>query len=234
MKILVTILTFTFILFPVITVHAEAVDASVVFCNDVSGSINSEEFTIIREGHAQTITSDRILASIKNGYHQKIAVIYVEWSGRNEQKVLIPWTVIGSRESAEIFAEKIRTEPRTFNEGDTHIQEALTFCFNQLQKIPYSAERWIIDFVGDGTENGKPASFVNNKIAADYGVQINALAIGTTDQENQYAGEPLERIRKYYEVRVKAGIGAFVSTANNFSDFARVFERKFRMEIARN
>jgi hypothetical protein len=48
---------------------------------------------------------------IRRGMLGRICVTYMEWAGVDEQKVIIPWTVLDNSESLMPFADRIASTP---------------------------------------------------------------------------------------------------------------------------
>jgi hypothetical protein len=72
----------------------EAVDATLVLAVDVSGSIDSREFVLQRQGYAKALTDKRFLNAVKGGEHGAIAVGYFEWTGPGMAAPVYECTVI--------------------------------------------------------------------------------------------------------------------------------------------
>ncbi|MBN9069682.1 MAG: DUF1194 domain-containing protein, partial [Rhizobiales bacterium] len=93
---------------------AETVDVQLVLAVDVSLSMSPEELEIQRRGYATAMADRQVIAAITDGAYGRIAVTYVEWAGKDTQRVIVPWTVIASRADAEAFASKLTEEiPRS-------------------------------------------------------------------------------------------------------------------------
>ena len=90
----------------------ERVDLEVVLLADASRSIDDGEIRLQRQGYAAAITHPDILAAIASGFHGRIAVVYVEWGGVDQQKVVAPWTIVDGRASAADFARILLETPR--------------------------------------------------------------------------------------------------------------------------
>ena len=52
-------------------------------------------------------SAKRVLEAIRSGPNQRIAVLFVEWSGLGNQKVLIDWTLIDGPQPARDFGDKL-------------------------------------------------------------------------------------------------------------------------------
>jgi hypothetical protein len=83
------------------SVRAETeVDLALVLAVDVSRSMDPEEQELQRKGFVQAFRSPNVHDAIHHGTLGRIAVTYVEWSGEDYQKVIVPWTIIDDPESA--------------------------------------------------------------------------------------------------------------------------------------
>src|SRR5690606_3455942 len=131
---------------------AEPVDLLLVLTADVSRSLNYTKFQLQREGYASAFTDKRVINAATSGPHGRIAVTFIEWSGFDEQQVVVGWTTIASEADARRFSDKLIEAPRPFA-GRTSISGGIDFAMAQLARSPYRAERRTIDVSGDGTHN---------------------------------------------------------------------------------
>jgi Protein of unknown function (DUF1194) len=60
---------------------AEQTDLLLVLAMDVSRSMDQPKFLLQRQGYAAAISNPKVLAAIKSGPHQKIALCFIDWSG---------------------------------------------------------------------------------------------------------------------------------------------------------
>jgi hypothetical protein len=199
------------------------VDLELVLSADVSRSIDDQEFKLQREGYAQAFRDKRVIDAIRGGSFQRIAVIFVEWTGVDLQKVVIDWTLLDSPASAEAFAQQLLTQPRTFYiGGGTAVGEALYHAATLFADNGFEAERRVIDVSGDGRVNrGRPAGPARD-LAVAQGLVVNGLPI--------MGAEP--QLDRYYETQVIGGPGAFSLPAEGFEDFANAVRSKLIREIA--
>src|SRR3954463_13956437 len=91
---------------------AEPVDLELVFAADGSGSIDSDELRLQREGWADALTSKDVLDAIKGGMLGAIAVAFMEWGGPSSQVLIVDWHVIRDEASAKAFSDKLMSAPR--------------------------------------------------------------------------------------------------------------------------
>ncbi|MGH7124267.1 MAG: DUF1194 domain-containing protein, partial [Stellaceae bacterium] len=210
------------------------VDLQLVLATDVSISVDNQEFELQREGYAAAITSEGVLNAIRAGPHHAIAVCFIEWSGPSKQRVIADWTVIRDGEMATVFANTLRTAPRSFADA-TAIGSAIDFAMRYFEQSGVDSERRIIDISGDGDSNsGRPVEYARDD-AVKAKVTINGLAIVNEHPLPGFIGhiQPVGGIGHYYRTRVAGGPGSFVFQIDSFDGFAEAIERKLVTEIAR-
>jgi hypothetical protein len=209
------------------------VDLLLVLAADVSRSVDSEKFQLQRNGYAAAIINPRVLAAIQSGPHSRIAVSFIEWSGVGAQKVIIDWTVIGDKKSAQDFAAQVAEAQRPFADR-TSISGGIDFALVQLERAPFKAPRRTIDVSGDGTNNsGRDVTAARDEAVAK-GVTINGLVI-LSDRPipwNPDHTNPPGGLANYYRDNVIGGLGAFVNVAENFESFGQAIINKLIAEIA--
>jgi hypothetical protein len=212
---------------------AETVDLQLVLAADVSISVDNQEFELQREGYALAITSEAVLNAIRAGPHRAIAVTFIEWSGPSKQQVVADWTVIRDGEMATVFANTLRTAPRSFADA-TAIGSAIDFAMRHFGRSGVEGERRIIDISGDGDNNsGRPVEYSRDD-AVRARVTINGLAIVNEHPLPGFIGhiQPVGGIGHYSRTRVAGGPGSFVFQIGGFDGFAEAIERKLVAEIA--
>jgi len=211
------------------TAFAEPVDLELVFAADGSGSIDNEELAFQRAGYAAAITDPVVLNAIRGGFHQKIAVAYVEWGSAFSQHTIVDWTVIDGPESAQRFADQLVAEPRAAT-GWNSISEAVAYSQNMMLTNAYEGGRMIIDVSADsGNYGGRPMALARaDAIAAD--IRINALVINKPGSGLPGLGPG--SLADYFEREVIAGPGAFVIIAQNREEFADAILKKMILEVA--
>ena len=215
------------------TACAETVDLRLVLAADVSISVDDEEFRLQREGYATAITSVPVLQAIQAGPHRAIAVTFIEWSGPFKQRVVVDWTVIRDGEMATVFANALRTAPRSFADA-TAIGSAIDFAMRHFDRSGVESDRRIIDVSGDGDSNsGRPVEYARDD-AVKAKVTINGLAIVNEHPLPGFIGhiQPVGGIGHYYRTRVAGGPGSFVFQIDSFDGFAEAIARKLVAEIA--
>lgn len=212
---------------------AEPVDLLLVLAADVSRSVDSEKFKLQREGYATAISDKRVLEAIGAGRNRRIAVLFLEWSGFGNQKVVIDWTAIDGPKSAQEFGDKLLESPRSFADR-TAISGGIDFAVAQFERSPFKAERHTIDVSGDGTNNaGRDVTRARDEALA-LGITINGLVILSERPLawNPEHTNPPGGLANYYRDNVTGGPGSFVLEAKDFGSFGQAIIKKMIAEIA--
>ncbi|ABA21917.1 Protein of unknown function DUF1194 [Trichormus variabilis ATCC 29413] len=203
---------------------ATLVDLELSLLVDVSGSVDSTEFQLQRDGYVNAFSNPNLFNNfISKGNIGKIAVNYIYWSSTNQQQQTVGWTLIDSVAAAQNFAAAISAAPRPFS-GNTGIGSAINFATPLFFNNDFEGVRKVIDVSGDGSTNIGANTAAARDAALAAGVDaINGLVIGNSTS-----------LFNFYNNNVKGGTGSFVLQANTFQDFADTVERKLRREIVTN
>jgi hypothetical protein len=212
---------------------AEPVDLLLVLAADVSRSVDTQKFQLQREGYAAAVANPRVLDVIRSGRNGRIAVLFLEWSGIDNQKVVIDWMLIDGPKAAQAFGDRLLETPRSFADR-TSISGGIDFAVSQFTHAPFSAERRTIDVSGDGTNNAGRDVRVARDEALSLGLTINGLVIlsQTPLPWNPEHTNPPGGLANYYRTNVVGGPGAFVLEAKDFNSFGRAIIKKMIAEIA--
>jgi hypothetical protein len=206
------------------------VDLELVVAVDVSGSVDSDEAQLQRNGYVGAFSDKEVIEAISGGMLGKIAVTYIEWAGIHYFRTIVDWTVIDGEATAIAFAEEVARAPIQ-TELWTSISKAIEKAVPMFEGNGIEGTRRIIDISGDGPNNqgGLVTGFRDRAVAA--GVTINGLPI-VNNKPSPWGWPPLPDLDLYYANCVIGGSGAFYVVANNFSDFARAVRKKLLLEIA--
>ncbi|MGC2523603.1 MAG: DUF1194 domain-containing protein [Stellaceae bacterium] len=212
---------------------AAGVDLVVVLAADVSRSVDDGEFELQRKGYAAALTDPRVLKAIHATKSGAIGVSFIEWSGEDDQQVVLPWTEIRDEEDGGGAAAAILKAPRSFT-GRTSISAAVDFAMGYFAKAKWPAPaRRIIDISGDGTSNsGRPIAEARDQAIAA-GVTINGLAIINNKPNLGYSAHtnPPGGLPDYYRLNVIGGPNAFLIVVKDFGSFADAMANKLAKEI---
>ena len=208
---------------------AEAVDVELVLAVDVSLSMSPAELDIQRRGYAAALTDDRVIRAIEQGAYGKIAITYFEWAGWTTQHVVVPWTVIASREDAERFASQLSAHPPA-SARRTSIAGALEFGADLFAESGFRGTKRVIDVSGDGPNNqGPPVEGIRDAVLKQ-GITINGLPLMTNAGLTSVYDIP--ELDRYYADCVIGGPGAFMIPVNDWSQFPEAVRRKLELELA--
>ena len=208
------------------------VDLEVILAADVSRSIDDAEFDLQRKGYAAALTDPRVLTAIRGRSGASIGVCFIEWSGDEDQQVVVDWSEIRDEEDAGTIAAAILAAPRSFM-GRTSISAAIDFAMAHFAKSKWQAGRRIIDISGDGTNNsGRPVTEARDQALAQ-GVTINGLAIINDKPNLGYSAhtQPPGGLPLYYKQNVIGGPNAFLLVVQDFNSFADAMANKLAKEI---
>jgi hypothetical protein len=212
---------------------AEPVDLLLVLAADVSRSVDAEKFQLQREGYAAAVANPQVLDTIGSGRQGRIAVLFLEWSGLGNQKVVVDWTLIDGPKAAQAFGDRLLESPRSFADR-TSISGGIDFAAAQFAHAPFACERRTIDVSGDGTNNsGRDVTMARDEALA-LGLTINGLVILSERPLpwNPEHTNPPGGLANYYRENVVGGPGAFVLEAKDFNSFGQAIIKKLIAEIA--
>lgn len=189
---------------------------------DVSSSVDEGEYALQRRGLAAALTSPKVMAAFLET-PSPVALAAFEWSGRFNQQIILPWTLVTSPADLQTAAgDVVRTE-RSSKGFQTALGHALGYASRYFGEAPDCA-RQTIDVSGDGESNH---GFTPAAAYASFpleGVIVNAMAIG------QSVGT--DNLVVYYRGQVIRGAGAFVEEARDYVDFERAMRRKLQREVS--
>ena len=152
------------------------VDLALVIAVDISYSMDPDELTLQRQGFAEAFRAQVVHDAIRSGTLGRIAVVYMEWAGAWDQRVMVPWTVIENPQSAMSFADKVAAVP-VRRAQRTSISGAIDAAVKLLAQSGVDATRRVIDISGDGANNqGRPVTQARDEALAQ-GIVINGLPV---------------------------------------------------------
>ena len=195
-----------------------ACDLALILAVDISGSVDNEEFKIQMQGLSVGLRDGVVAeALVRGGAH----IMLVQWTGSSRQEVSVPWTEVSDFDALDELTARIDVVPRAWRNFSTSIGDALEFSLKQFGAAALCKRR-VIDVSGDGINNeGKEPRDVQEALHAG-GVTVNALVIEGTSQN----------LTSYFRENVITGEGAFVVTANNFSEYPKKMRQKLVRETA--
>lgn len=208
---------------------AVLVDTELVLAVDVSYSMDPEEQQIQREGYIEAITSRDFMGAIRAGTYGKVAVLYFEWAGATDQKIVVPWRMIEGPESADAFASEIARAPYR-RASRTSIGGALMFAKPLFMASGFKGIRRVVDVSGDGPNNSGPLVEPQRDDLVAAGITINGLPL-MLNRPNSFSMD-IDRLDVYYEDCVIGGPGAFVIPVRDRAQFKQAIRDKLILEMS--
>jgi Ca-activated chloride channel homolog len=195
-------------------------ETALLLAIDVSGSIDRGDYRLQTEGLAAALQDPEVTGALVQG---QVALAVVQWSGTDEQALVLPWQRMLSDPDVTRFAARAAAIPRAFQGSDTAVGQGLRFATAQFAAVPDCARR-VIDISGDGQENAGFTDARAHREAIDAGLIINAIAI-----EEPGAAIP---ITTYYRNWIITP-GGFVMTARGLQDYAATLRLKLLRELTK-
>lgn len=198
---------------------ASACGLALLLAMDVSLSIDEAEFQLQVQGMATALRQDdvqRVIASVPGG----VAMSVLQWSGRDEQAVVLPWTMISAPDEITDFGNQVSAMPRVFV-GDTAPGSAIEYGVILHDTNPYVCQRLVIDMSGDGAQNIGRHTGRATELAVNFGITVNGLAIKGSDRG----------LEAFFLRNIVRGPKSFLESADGFEDFARAFHKKLLREV---
>lgn len=196
---------------------AHACNTALILTIDVSNSVDPAEYRIQADGLADALLDPDVSEALVTG---NVALLVVQWSGFDRQKVVIPWTRIETPLDVRLMSDRARALERAFVLSDTAPAEAIYFSLRQFDDVA-DCKRKIIDVSGDGTPNSGSAVRDARRLAEERGVTINGIAIESMGLSitNFYRGAIITR-------------DGFVMTARTHREYAETLRRKLIRELS--
>lgn len=232
----------TFLLVAVLAVFsaaprtALAVELALVLLNDVSKSMDADEYEMVKDGYRQAFSDPEVVAALIRNT-SGVAVAYVEFSGKGEVMLVKGWDLLTDAASARAFGQALAFAPRT-SAGDTALAAGLAGAAKLLLDGGFGGARMVIDIASDHPNDGGRAAGVRDRVVAA-GITINALPIiderrvGTFDGRTSYSTLQWgsSTMTEFYVSDVIGGAGSFAIEARSYAAFGEALKRKLLMEL---
>ena len=205
------------------------VDLELVLAIDVSGSVDSHEAKLQRDGYIAAFRDAEVVRAIRSGMVGRIAVLYLEWASAHENRVVLDWQLVSDAASAAAFADHLAAQP-PMRGRRTSIAAAIEFAM-PFFGTAFEGSRRVIDISGDGPNNDGPPVVPARDRAVAAGIVINGLPI-INERQFTWGLPNLKELDLYYRDCVIGGPGAFFIVAEDFATFAAAVKRKLVLEIA--
>jgi hypothetical protein len=197
---------------------------------DVSASVDAAEYRLQLDGVAAALEARGVREVLLAG-GPPVALAVYEWSGWEDQRLLLDWTRIRSAADLGRVTERLRATRRVSMADSTALGQAILEGARLLQRAP-GCWRRVIDISGDGRNNDgiDPERLGAPPLLA--GVTVNALVIGADARNPQdLRAAAIGELSSYFNAHVIRGPGAFVQVALGFEDYERAMTRKLLREF---
>ncbi|MFK7746646.1 MAG: DUF1194 domain-containing protein [Roseobacter sp.] len=216
--------------------HPQRVDIALVLAVDVSSSIDASERRFQREAYADALSDPRVAQMALGGRAGRIAIAYMEWSGRRYQRVHLPIRVMSTPEQMAEFAQDIlhiqdgQNDPMFVQ--PTAVGNALLAAETAMSELPFPAGDYVIDISGDGVRNDGFAVLSARDHLLSMGLTVNGLPIEVSANPPRYDEGSPDRVSNFYEDCVIGGPGSFHLVARGFGDVRETLIMKLMLEMA--
>ncbi len=200
---------------------------------DVSGSVDAAEYRLQLEGLAAALGDSSVRRAFLEYPEAPVRFMVFEWSGLRVQRRLVDWQTIATPAQLDGIARRLRgtrVPARVSGQASTALAAAMRH--GAQAALSQGCWRAVLDISGDGPGNiGAHPVDLSRDTLGD--VTINALVIGPQNRANTTKNlANVKTLEDYYRSFVIRGPGAFVESAQDYTDFARAMQRKLVRELA--
>lgn len=192
-------------------------DTALLLAIDVSNSVVESEYRLQVDGLAEALRDPEVAEALVSG---RVALAVVQWSGPDDQRLSIPWTVVEGAADPMHLAARVRSLPRAFELSGTAPAEVLHRAFELFAQAP-PCGRAVIDVSGDGVRNQGRNVGKARDAAEALGITVNAIAIETLGTQ----------VADFFRAELVTS-GGFVMSARGHDDYARAIREKILRELA--
>jgi Protein of unknown function (DUF1194) len=198
---------------------------------DVSGSVDAREYRLQLDGLAGALSHPDVRGALLAMPSAPVTLAIYEWSGAQDQRMLLGWTQIMSDAQIDNIAAHLRSTQRVVSTPGTALGETMLFGSDLLRQQSSCWKR-TLDISGDGKSNVGPHPRAVSDRLQRGGVTINALVIGADAPKISDARQvDIAEISSYFRAYVIVGPDAFVQTALGFEAFEDAMLRKLLREL---
>lgn len=187
---------------------------------DISSSVDDTEYRLQVDGLANALVDDRVIEAILTPEGAFINAAVYEWSGYQQQDMVLEWTVLDTPASIRNFAARLSAHRRVYSDFATAVGKGVEYGALLLRRAP-PCGRYVLDVSGDGQNNvGVGPGYFREQGLLD-GITINGLVIrGATPDP-----------ARYYDRHVLHGPDAFMVIAESFEDYRTAMTEKLLREL---
>lgn len=191
---------------------------------DVSGSVDAAEYRLQVDGLAAALQDPGVAEAFLAMPGADVMLAVFEWSGPEAQRLILPWTRIGTAADLERVAGVLRATERGLHDPSTAIGSAKAHGAALLAQQS-GCWRPVLDLSGDGMSNTGPRP----GDVRPAGMTVNGLVIAHPEDLRREPG--VAELTSYFRAYVLEGPDAFVETALGFDDFEAAMIRKLKREL---
>jgi Protein of unknown function (DUF1194) len=126
------------------------VDLELVLAVDASGSVSLELSRDQRQGFAAAFRDPDLQRALLSGPLGTVAVVYFEWAGSANQRLVVPWTLLSTTREIAAFADLLVDVELHASGGGTSISGAMQFSRYLLASNNYDGLREVVDIAANG------------------------------------------------------------------------------------
>ncbi|MEP2639783.1 DUF1194 domain-containing protein [Roseobacter sp.] len=198
---------------------------------DVSGSVDLREYRLQLDGLVSALNDPDVTHAILAMPNAPVMLMVFEWSGRDDQAILVPWTSLVDDAALLDVSNALADTTRRAATPGTALGTAMQYGAAQLDEKGACWKR-TLDISGDGPSNLGPRPRDIKEAIGARGITINALVIGSAavpaDSQRQIG---IDALASYFAAEVITGPDAFVQMARGFDDYGAAMTAKLKREI---
>lgn len=197
---------------------------------DASLSVDPHEFKLQREGLANALRDPEVADAVIGSSGSHILLAVFDWSGPYDQRNIVEWTAIDSRETLWAVAQQLEAADQLARIGRTGLGASMIYAQTMLSAQTHCASL-TLDISGDGENNSGIAPIAVRDRLLTTGITVNGLVI---EQGGNLAGTEdasAASLTRYYRHNVIAGALAFTETIYGFDDYQAAMKRKLLREL---
>lgn len=209
-----------------LTGGAQAADCrlALLLALDVSSSVDAAEDHLQRGGLARALQDPAVVEAFFAS-DLPVALGAYEWSGKDNQVVVLDWVVIATPDDLAQAAAVVAGSTRAFQSFPTAMGHALEYGAAMMARAPRCLAQ-VIDMAGDGQSNDGPGPAAAYRAAGFAQITVNGLVVNAADFEGEVG------LIAFYQGEVLHGPGAFMIVADGFEDYARAMRDKLVREVS--
>ncbi|MGA0925395.1 MAG: DUF1194 domain-containing protein, partial [Lutimaribacter sp.] len=114
---------------------------------DISSSVDAGEDAQQRQGLAAALMAPDVVAAITAVPGQPVALSVFEWSGQQQQDIMLDWVLLQTPGDVRRVAAQVAASRRPYAEFSTAIGQMLVFADAQFRRAP-PCDRHVLDVSG--------------------------------------------------------------------------------------